>query len=570
MKTTYKYISLFLISFSVLLWQGCKEDEIGEPRLFKPTDLSLSVKYNGFSATWKKTAGAEGYKIEASADESFETVDAVIKTDKETLKAEFTNLLENQHYYVRLCGTRTDSTLNSKYIYGEATTEAAYSIFFPVNQDSISFSGAVLTWRDKVAADKIHVEKTSGSEPEEFDVPVSQESVQNKRIRISNLKDGASYKVTLYNGEESYGYTVFSLPAIPEGMITITPAEKDNLQNILSDAPDGATILFRGNEPFDYSSKDIIISKSVSLMGEPGMPKPRLYMKNILIGGIAPATSVSIGDVSFIRIEFSGYKLAGGSVELMDSQPNEMLLSCHFTQTPEVNISKIIVEDCIIRNYTNSFIELNEKLKAAGSKARISEINVNKAIVYDMGRNKTNYPSFISITNKNDKNGYCRKYVIRNSTFHHLLRGIIEARVFGTIDGYIDPEITIESCTFDKMGMKHISGTEWWGTDNNAAKNVFDCKVSDITANIIVNITNCVWGELSIDKLSDKFVQGVTTNIVGSYMLSSSAQAISSGTLLFEKVSATPNELFPKRDVYDYSIGVSGNISNAGDPRWVR
>ena len=567
MKTNYKYFGLLIIAGLLMFFAGCDDDTLDEPRLFKPTNLSLSTEYNGFTASWKKTAGADGYKIEISVSSDFETIDAFIETDNNTLKAKFSDLLENQHYYVRLCGTRTDETLNSKYILGEITTNAAYSIFYPVNQDSISFSSVFLTWRDRVIADRIHVLKTSAGDTEAFDVPVNSDVLKNKQIKISGLTAGADYKVQLYNGKENFGYTVFSLPAIPENMITITPEEKGNLQNILNNAPEGATILFSGTGIFDYSTTDIIISKSVNLIGEPGTPKPLLYVKSFLIGGISQASSINVDNVSFTRLELSGYRLSGG-VEFVEIEPNATTVSCDFRQTHEVNIGKIAVEDCIIRNYANSFIELNDKLKDAGTKARIGEINVNKALVYDMGRNKTNYPSFISITNKDDKNGHCRRYIIRNSTFHHLLRGIIEARVFGTIDGYINPEITIESCTFDKMGMKHVPTGEWWGANTEAAKNVFDCKVSDVTADIRVNITNCVWGELAVDKLSTSFVQGVTNNVVSSYMLTSTKNVINSGTTFFEGISVSVDELFPNRATNDYTIGVSGAVKNAGDPRW--
>ena len=144
------------------------------------------------------------------------------------------------------------------------------------------------------------------------------------------------------------------------------------------------------------------------------------------------------------------------------------------------------------------------------------------------------------------------------------------ADVIAAASGYVDPEITVESCTFDRIGLKHIKDGEWWGTNTEAVKNVFDTKTSDVVSNIRVQVTNCIWGELSTDWLSDKFVQGMTSNIVGSYMLSSSKKQISSGTTFFETVSATADELFPRRAEGDYSVGLSGNVASAGDPRWIQ
>lgn len=566
MKTFRKHHALLLLVLSCLC--SCQEHDVQKPRLFKPTDLSLSVSYNMIDATWGRTAGADGYKLELAVDSAFEEVTNTVYTDNNTFSVRIPDLLENQLYYVRLCGVSLDSTLNSKWIYASATTQAAYSIFYPVNQDSISYSSVVLTWREYVEADRIQLQETGEGETP-FDVEVTENDAKRQRMQVEGLMAGKTYKAILFAGEISYGYTLFTLPVIPDNIQTITLENKDNLQTILDNAVDGATILFDGTGPYDYSNTEIIVSKSVSLIGEPGRPKPKLYVKSILVGGQSAASEIEVGDVILKHIDFSGYKLANG-VELNTSEPNAALVSCYLEETPTVKIGKIALEDCIVRNYTNSFIELNDKLKVSGTKVRIDEINVNKSIIYDMGRNKTNYPSFISITNKNDKNGYCRKYVIRNSTFHDMLRGIIEARVFATIDGYVDPEITVESCTFDRIGLKHIKDGEWWGTNTEAVKNVFDTKTSDVVSNIRVQVTNCIWGELSTDCLSDKFVQGMTSNIVGSYMLSSSKKQISSGTTFFETVSATADELFPRRAEGDYSVGLSGNVASAGDPRWIQ
>lgn len=562
MKTLKKYALFLMLSF---LWHSCQEPELQRPRLFKPTDLALSVSYNMIDATWGRSAGADGYKLEFSTDSLFTEVTDTVYTDKNTFSVRVKDLLENQLYYVRLCGVSSDPLLNSKWIYGSATTQAAYSIFYPVNQDSISFSSVVLTWREYVEADRIQIIDTS--DDNDFDIEVTDSDAKRQRIQIEGLTAGKTYKVILFAGDTSYGYTIFTLPVIPDNMQTITEENKDNLQIILDNAVEGSTILFEGIGPFDYSDTEIIVSKSVSFIGEPGRPKPKLYVKAILIGGQTEAASASVGDVILRNIEFSGYKL-NGMEEKTASEPNAALVSCYLEKTPYVEINKILLEDCIVRNYTNSFIELNDKLKVAGTKVRIGEISVNKVVVYDMGRNKTNYPSFISITNKNDKNGYCRKYSIRNSTFHDMLRGIIEARVFSTIDGYVDPDITVESCTFDRIGLKHVNEGEWWGSNTEAVKNVFDTKVSDVTANIRIQITNCIWGELFTDWLSDKFVQGMTANIVGSYMLSSTKKQISSGTTFFTTISGTGDELFPKRSEGDYTVGVSGNVALAGDPRW--
>lgn len=569
MKAKFKY--LFILFFTGLVcftFIACEDDDDnGNPRLFKPTDLSLNTQYDGFVAKWKVSFGAEGYQLEASLTEDFEEIDAIMNTDAQTLTTTFKKMKENVRYYVRLKGTRTDSNLDSKYIYGQVTTGTASSIFYPVNVDSISFSSALLTWRDVVDADHLGILNTSGENTVEVNQPVSQADNKAKKIRVSNLEHGASYKVTLYKGDESFGYTMFTVPARPTDMITLSVADKDNLQNILDNAAEGATILFAGTAPFDYSNKDITISKSVTLMGEPGVAKPKLYIKNLLIGGRSAGASINIGEVKLERLELSGYKLSGTS-ELTSSEPNACAVTCDFSQTKEVTLNKLTVNDCVIRNFANSFLELNDKLKTAGTKARFGEINVNRVLVYDMGRDKMSYPSFISITNKNDKNGFCKKYVIRNSTFHHLLRGIIEARVFTTIDGYSNPDVLVESCTFDVIGIKPEPGNLWYGTNTEITKSVFDFKATDVVTDIKVTINNCIWGEMTNEKISNQFFQGVTGTMNNSYMLAGSKAIISGGTLFMNAISGSADELFPKRASGIYEVGSTGAVKEVGDPRW--
>jgi hypothetical protein len=462
----------------------------------------------------------------------------------------------------------SDPQCNSKYIYAQITTQAAFSVFYPVNQDSISYSAAILKLREEVIADRMVVIKTSG-DGGSFEQAVSTVELKNKRIRIEGLEAGESYKVILYNGSESYGYTVFTLPSVPERMIIIDAGNKEQLQSLLDNAEEGAVFMFRGNV-FDYSTTDIVLGKAVTLMGEPGVPRPKLYVKNLLIGGRNAAASIIVGKISLLRIDFSGYKL-NGNTEQTSAEPNRYLLSCDFTQTPDITVQQIDVQDCMIRNYSYSFLELNDKLKAnAANKVVIDEINVMRTIAFDLGRNNSGYSSFISICNNAANNGYCKRYSIQNSTFHHLLRGMIEARIF--VAEQAEANVLVESCTFDYSGKQDpaLAG-RWYGTNSEMTKPIFDFKATDAVSAVQMNINNSIFGELFAEKLSNAFSQGISSvSFGGSFMLAASKQAITSGTLLITNINATINELFPKRADFNYTVGTAlpETVKNAGDPGW--
>lgn len=554
--------SLFLVS---CLLTACKDKAAPEqPRLFKPTDFSVTTNYDGFHASWKASIGAEGYQIDVAETQDFAAIDTVVRTAADQLSVTFIGLKENQHYYLRLRATKSDSTLCSKYLYAEGTTAAAYSIFFPVNQDSLSFTTALLTWRSSVKADRIVITDEDQTTAE---VALTTEVLKARRIRITDLQPGKHYTADMRLGDESHGRTSFVMPTLPDNLIRIRPEEAATLPAVIDAAPEGASILFE-HGVFNCSSLEIVIPKSLTLMGEPGLKRPVVYVKSLLLGGKQQAPQLTINTCTLRHIEFSGYHL-NGSAEQHDVEPNRKLVSCAMGLTPNVNVGTLLIEDCIVRNYTNSVVEMVENLSANKSyRARFEEIRINNCVCFDLGRNNNNYPSVISITNKNDKNGYCRRYTITHSTFHHLARGIIEARVFESIDGYVNPTMNITNCTFDRMGYKHIADGEWWGTNTEAVKNVFDCKATGVTTDITVELTGCIFGEMHTDLLSDKFVQGVSTNPIQTFMLASTKKVISTGTTLLEAIPCSADQLFPCRDQGDYTIGEEGAWTIAGDPRW--
>lgn len=124
-KNGFIYLMLLVTCLMALpfVMTGCnEEEELAAPRLFKPKKLTAEAVYDGFVATWVGTEGAHGYKLEVSSNEDFATIDVVVETDGQTRTAELTKLQEEHLYYLRLCGTMEDETLNSKYIYAEVTT----------------------------------------------------------------------------------------------------------------------------------------------------------------------------------------------------------------------------------------------------------------------------------------------------------------------------------------------------------------------------------------------------------------------------------------------------------------
>lgn len=568
-KNSFIYLILVmacLITYPFVV-TGCDEDELETPRLFKPKSLKAEAYYDGLIATWTGTEGAQGYRLEIATDKEFTTIDKTVDTDGKTRTVTLTDLMENQLYYLRLCGTMADESLNSKYIYAEVTTGIAYSIFLPVEENNLSFRTAQLEWRESVEADRIKIEQTSGSSEERVQM-LTEEDLVSQSVLITGLSEGQSYIVTMYNGEESLGVMRFTMPTKPEGTITIDESNASALQTLIDEAPAGATIMFTGETVYDYSHEYIYIKKNITLIGEPGVARPVLYVKGILLTGDTPATTIE--NLTLQRIEFSGMSW-DGQTENIANEPAAQLIGVDLKDISELYVTNLLVKDCVIRNFANSFIELISGITSSSKKVRIQALTVDNIQAYDLGRNKTGYASFISVTSKKDYNAFCQKYSIRNSTFHHLMRGLIEARVFDTIDGYTNPSIVIENCTFDELGNdKPMIEGSWTGDNKDMAKPFLDLKVSGVTTSIKPEINGCVFGEMYTVKLSNKFVQGVSLLVDNSYMLSTSKNKLSGDTTVKPLLDlvGTADGIFPGRNSYNYQIFPDAGISNVGDPRW--
>lgn len=570
MKKNY-FIYLVLVATCLIVFPfimaGCDEDELATPRLFKPKSLKAEAYYDGLIATWVGTEGAQGYRLEIASDENFTTIDEVVDTDGKTRTATLTNLAENHLYYLRLCGTMGDESLNSKYIYTEVTTGIAYSIFLPVEEENLSFRTAKLEWREFVEADKIKIEHTSGTSAER-EQTLTEDDLASQSVLITGLSEGQSYKVTLYDGEESLGVMRFTMPVKPEGTITIDASNATSLQMLIDEAPAGTTIMFTGETVYDYSKEYIYIRKNIVLTGEPGVARPILYTKGILLSGDAPSTSIE--DITLQRIEFSGMVWDGQSENIVD-EPAAQLISVDLKNTSELVVTNLRVKDCVVRNFANSFIELISGVTSSSMRVRIQALEVDNIQAYDLGRNKTGYASFVSVTSKKDCNAFCQKYTIRNSTFHHLMRGFIEARVFDTIDGYSNPALTIENCTFDEIGNNQpMMEGSWMGTNNDMTKPFLDFKVSGVTASIKPEMAGCLFGEMYTQKIANKLVQGVTLVADNSYMLTTSKGKLSGDSTVkaLLDLAGTADSIFPDRDGYNYRISPDAGIGNIGDPRW--
>lgn len=561
-KNGFIYLMLLVTCLMALpfVMTGCnEEEELAAPRLFKPKKLTAEAVYDGFVATWVGTEGAHGYKLEVSSNEDFATIDVVVETDGQTRTAELTKLQEEHLYYLRLCGTMEDETLNSKYIYAEVTTGIAYSIFLPVAEEKLSFRTAELEWRESVEADKITIEHTSGTS-EVREQLLTEEDLASRSVFITGLSEGESYKVTMYAGEESLGIMRFTMPVKPEGTITIDVSNAASLQALIDEAPAGTTIMFTGEAVYDYSDEYIYIDKSLVLAGEPGVERPVLYAKGILLTGDEAATSIE--NVTLQRIEFSGM-VWDGENEIITDKPATQLISADMKNVSELTMANLLVKDCVIRNYVNSFIDFVDA--APSQKIRIESLEVDNTQAFDLGRNNSDRASFISTTVKG--NVLCRKYVIRNSTFHHLMRGLIEARVTGAIDNYSTPTVVIENCTFDEIGnMQPMIEGSWTGDNNGMTKPFLDFKGGALKPEIY----DCVFGEMYTQKISNKFVQGATLVVDNSYMLTTSKGKLSGDSTVkaLLDLGGTADSIFPDRDGYNYRISPDAGISNIGDPRW--
>ena len=566
MKTTYrKLLTLAAALLTAAGFIACQDDqsqEWNDPRLFLPTDLVNFKQDNGLVVRWGISYGAAGYRVDLSEDAEFAEIAAtqdIPASDGKNYEAVFTGLEEETLYYIRLCALADNEALNSKYLYSEGTTGLMRSVFNEVGYADMTYTSAALSWTEDLGAREILLTATGEADIHRV---LSDEEIREMQAVVTDLKAGVKYKASFYVNGELASYVWFTMPQLPEGAILVT--NEDDLKTVIEEAPEGAIVLLTAGQTYDYSSETIDLTKAVTVKAAPGGAKPRLYLKSFILGGTTE-TSSSMPLVRIEGLEVSGLIPSGGQEDL-SVQPNDAMFSFDVKNTArDIAVGRLEIADCIIRNYAKGCLASIDYGFHADARIRFDTILADNLLVYDLGRDVDNVNSFLHLCGRTDANDiYCANFIIRNSTFHHLYHGLIEARCWtGIKDQVAAPTAEVTNCTFDYMGL--MADGVWTGTKKGGQRYLFEFLGYADKAEITLSHT--IVGEVRTNN------SNIRPTAFNNATLTCTATFKSTDTAFDSKFTATATNLssgqtFPKRAEYDFTpTTYNANFCGTGDPR---
>lgn len=560
MKTKHWYI-LILILFTGIFY-SCEEKEVmGEaPRLFRPSPKDAVVRNNTITVRWNENVEAVGYSIDVAVGLDSTNIIQTVTTD--TIEYLFEDLQEETQYHFYIKALSPTETLNSRTIHVTAISGLMPSYFRHSTYEDIGTDQVTVHWKDPdgdLIIDMVEaVDLANPSSKVKHTLTANE--LTNKSATITGLTQGVSYQFNLLNKTSVKSKTIITTATIPAGTITVDATQ--NLKEIIESAPENATVMLKGGQLYAYPNDDINLLRSITIIGEPGKPTAKLYVKSFRIGG-GSASDITLGEVAIKGIEASGYKLDGSNNEIIttNSEPGYRFISFDpASNTVLVTLDKLTIENCIIRNYCYTTIQVRTP------KLRLNELNVDKCIVSDIGRNRGGYQGFIHLSSSNSNDVSCRRFNITNSTFVNFVYGFIEMRKFtgtGSDENIHKVEsVTIENCTFDKYGVKPEGDNIFWGTNNPSPRRFIRF---DGYSNVPVTIKNCVFGQFSTGLNS--LETGIAT---GASLTFSSSVKSTDCTLDFTATGSGTDAdgLFENRASFNYKIKDSFMYTNIGDPRW--
>ena len=232
----------------------------------------------------------------------------------------------------------------------------------------------------------------------------------------------------------------------------------DDLIQKIADADTGATVIIKsGYHKASYAN--VRINKDITIVGEEGKPKPKVYIKQIDLQGTD--INVSISGINFSSAVFDSLTNTEDTTNLQDS---------YFINLPTdfVSANKITVTNCIIHNFDRCVVRGD---RAAYS---VNDITFDNCIIYDL-HGAGDYGLFrfkSSIT--------FGTFTLTNSTCYDFKNSIVNLES----QSDLAESITVNQCTFDQM-------------DNTKdAKALFDIR-NNTNASANMTIKNCIFGNVN-------------------------------------------------------------------------
>ncbi|MDI3321118.1 DUF4957 domain-containing protein [Pinibacter soli] len=533
---------IFLLSAIGMSFIACKKyndwpTDSSYNRLFQPSTLTTSVDGITVTMKWKGMPSTNKYVVELSKD----------SLQFNPVVARFTGAASsdaNGCYFV-IPGPLDPLTTYSVRIKGEDTTNGTpdshwVTAMFKTKSEQImtnvpasDVTANSITWRWQTPNAVTHLIVNG------VRYNISADEVATGAKTITGLQPKTSYSATLYNNANIRGSQTMSTTAlVPVGPDVIYLGPSDDLAakiTALTSGDNKIFVLYQGSS-YNLGGTAVAIPAGVSITiwGEEGPDRPVIYPGVPSVSATQLFTiPTSAGTIKFENIDLEAFA---------NNNPNSGFKATYVlnqaSTDPACNISKVVFENCKIRNFATTAL----RLQVANS--IIDSVVVNNSIAY----NTANGYGFIHISATGASGN---KIKITNSTFYNL--GLVSASKGIVYNDKVANTTVIQNCTFNNMQC----GTNYFLTFGGLASNL--------------TLGNIIIGNLTGKGMAAGPI--VSINPSGSVFRTGdanfTANAISGISLFGVAPNNNSTDLFvdPTNGIFTTKPGFSLN-TGVGDPRW--
>lgn len=396
-------------------------DGIGNTRVFSPVDVTAKIRnQTTVELNWTVNEAVDHYVIEFSADDpNFSTIFKTVEVTGAELPVQVA--LEGETLYsIRVKGVSSSGLEDSKWTVTTANT-LSEQLFLAIQDTDIASKAITLRWVAGSNVTKIVLT------PGDITYIITAEEKAAGMATITGLSPETNYQANLFNGTKKRGSTTFTTGIdIGDGILV---REGDDLLVAIANASSGDKLFL---EPGDYKSvaadgttpsTDIILNKTITISGVPGLEKPVLHYKITANAGT--------NNISLLNLILDGTGLENASV---------VTVSASAVST----FGDILISGCEIHDFTRALLNAGS---AGGSK--IASFTTENCKVTNVNTN--NGVEFINV-----RTAYVANVVLKNSTFNNcsVSRDFIRMDAATGLTGTgLTSKVLVESCTINAPGM---------------------------------------------------------------------------------------------------------------------
>nr|WP_294929893.1 DUF5123 domain-containing protein [uncultured Flavobacterium sp.] len=409
----------------LVLCSGCESyneallTDIGNTRLFSPILEKPQIRnQTNVELNWETRAEDDHYVIEFSADDpNFTTIFKTVEVKGDELPV-LVALEGETLYSIRVKAVSATGKEDSQWSVTTAST-LGEQIFLTIQDTDIAAKTAILRWTPNSSVTTIVLS------PGDITHSITAEEKVNGIATVTGLSPETAYQANLFNGTKKRGATTFTTGIdIGDGILV---KEGDDLLVAIANADSGDKLFL---EPGVYKSvgadgvtpsTDIVLKKTITISGVPGLAKPVLHYKIT----VNSATS----NVSLLNLVLDGTGIDNASLITVAS--------------PTVyTFGDILISGCEVHDYTRALLNGSN---AGGS--TITSFVVDNSTITSVNTN--NGGEFINV-----RTAFVKNLTFKNSTFNNCSasRDFIRLDPVTTITGETST-VLVESCTINCPGM---------------------------------------------------------------------------------------------------------------------